>query len=75
MLAYDRHFSNPVIGGTGHAQRNIWSYCHGKDCVSQVKSFDPALEEKKAQRHTFDKNYILSSLKITIVKELLQILD
>ena len=26
MLAYDRHFSNPVIGGTGHAQCNIWSY-------------------------------------------------
>ena len=31
MLAYDRHFSNPVIGGTGHAQCNIWSYYHGRE--------------------------------------------
>ena len=29
MFAYDRHFSNPVIGGTGHAQCNIWSYSTG----------------------------------------------
>ena len=25
MLVYERHFSTPVIGGTGHAQCNIWS--------------------------------------------------
>ena len=31
MLAYDRHFSNPVIGCTGHEQCNIWSYSQGTD--------------------------------------------
>ena len=25
MLVHERHFSIPVIGGTGHAQCNIWS--------------------------------------------------
>ena len=29
MLVYERHFLTPVIGGTGHAQCNIWSCSHG----------------------------------------------
>ena len=47
----------------------------GNDCVSQVKHLHPVLEEKKAERHTFDIWYVLYLLNIILTKELLQILD
>ena len=36
MLVYERHFSTPVIGGTGHAQCNICSCSAGAEMVSDA---------------------------------------
>ena len=40
MLAYDHHLSNPVIGSTGHAQCNIWSYYLGDQSQFEISNLN-----------------------------------